>query len=144
MIEVGTQYAWLERPCLISPRRAIHRRQIITMNHNDNPLVHEAQKRLGGSSHLFLRHVHCHAETGELFLDGKVPSYFLKQTAQSLIQSIEGVDRVVNRLRVVNAWGAPVDDEADLPTQCKTTVIPTRAVTEEELRSTRAADSVYA
>lgn len=52
-----------------------------------------------------------------LYLEGKVPSFYLKQTAQSLLQSIDGVGRVVNRLEVVNPYGVssePTDAEAQL------------------------------
>lgn len=76
-------------------------------------VVHEAESRLGRSSHLFLRHIECHVEEGVLCLEGKVPSFYLKQAAQSLLQSLEGVDRVVNRLEVVNAYGvSSAADEA--------------------------------
>lgn len=68
-------------------------------------VIHEAEGRLVQSSHLFLRHVQCHLEEGALYIEGKVPSFYLKQTAQTLLQSLEGVDRVINRLEVVNAYG---------------------------------------
>ncbi len=64
-----------------------------------------AANRLGESSHLFLRHVECRLEEGSLCLEGKVPSFYLKQTAQCLLQSVDGVDRIVNRLQVVNPYG---------------------------------------
>ena len=44
-------------------------------------------------------------EDDSLYLEGKVPSFHLKQTAQSLLQSIEGVNRVINHLEVVNPYG---------------------------------------
>lgn len=72
-------------------------------------VVHEAEVRLDRSSHLFLRHVACHFEDGALCIEGKVPSFYLKQTAQSLLQSLEGVERVVNRLEVVNSYGVSSD-----------------------------------
>ncbi len=77
-------------------------------------VVHTAEDRLGASSHLFLRHVECHLEEGTLCLEGKVPSFYLKQTAQSLLQSLDGVERIVNRLEVVNPYGVssePVDND---------------------------------
>ena len=73
-----------------------------------------ATHRLGESSHLFLRHVRCRMEGDCLCLEGKVPSFYLKQTAQCLLQSVEGVDRVVNRLQVVNPYGVssvPVEQD---------------------------------
>lgn len=72
-------------------------------------VVHQAEDRLGSSSHLFLRHVACRMEDGAMYLEGKVPSFYLKQTAQSLLQSLEGIDRVVNRLEVVNPYGVSGD-----------------------------------
>lgn len=68
-------------------------------------VVEEARGRLGQSSHLFLRHVECHVEGSTLYLDGKVPSFYLKQTAQSLLKSLDGVKQVDNRLQVVSASG---------------------------------------
>jgi osmotically-inducible protein OsmY len=66
---------------------------------------HEAESRLRGSSHLFLRHVRCGFDEGRLQLDGKVPSFYLKQLAQALVQSVDGVERIDNRLTVVNSFG---------------------------------------
>jgi osmotically-inducible protein OsmY len=65
----------------------------------------EAESRLRDSSHLFLRHVRCGFDQGRLQLDGKVPSFYLKQLAQALVQSVDGVERIDNRLTVVNPWG---------------------------------------
>ncbi|TWT46716.1 BON domain-containing protein [Botrimarina hoheduenensis] len=76
----------------------------------DNP-VDTATGRLAESSHLFLRHVRCRQDNDTLLLEGKVPSYFLKQTAQSLVQSVEGVNRIVNHLVVVNSYGVSSDSE---------------------------------
>ncbi|TWU00125.1 BON domain protein [Botrimarina colliarenosi] len=72
---------------------------------NAERVIHAAVRRLGQSSHLYLRHIECHVEEDALCLEGKVPSFYLKQAAQSLLQSLEGVERVVNRLEVVNAYG---------------------------------------
>ena len=79
---------------------------------NAEHVVHAAEGRLGASSHLFLRHVECRLEEGVLCLEGKVPTFYLKQAAQSLLKSLEGVDRVVNRLEVVNSYGvSPAREE---------------------------------
>ncbi len=72
-------------------------------------IIHNATNRLEKSSHLFLRHLECNTDDGVLFIEGKVPSFYLKQTAQSLVQSIDGVDRVVNKLEVVNSYGISGD-----------------------------------
>lgn len=67
--------------------------------------VEQAKSRLSESSHLFLRHVDCRLDAGVLYLEGKVPSFYLKQTAQSLLQEIAGSQPVENRLEVVNSYG---------------------------------------
>ena len=64
-----------------------------------------AESRLRDSSHLFLRHVRCGYDQGRLQLDGIVPSFYLKQLAQSLVQDVQGVERIDNRLTVVNPNG---------------------------------------
>lgn len=76
----------------------------------DTSVIQQARTKLGDSSHLFLRHVTCRVDSGGLYLEGKVPSFYLKQTAQNLLQSIDGVERVVNRLEVVNAYGISYED----------------------------------
>ena len=68
-------------------------------------VVHEAERRLESSSHLFRRTLHCDFEEGTLYVSGSVPSFYLKQTAQSLLGDIEGVERVCNEVRVVNPRG---------------------------------------
>lgn len=79
-------------------------RGVCAMDERRN-IIHQATNRLGQSSHLFLRHLECSGEDGVVVIEGKVPSYYLKQTAQSLVQSIEGVEKIINRLDVVNAYG---------------------------------------
>lgn len=73
----------------------------------------EATNRLAESSHHFLRHVRCRADEDAVLLEGIVPSFYLKQTAQALVQSVDGVERIINRLVVVNPYG--VSSEAPEP-----------------------------
>ena len=68
-------------------------------------ILHEAESKLHASSHLFARTVQCDYDGGVLRLLGKVPSFYLKQTAQALIQGIEGVERIDNALTVVSPYG---------------------------------------
>jgi osmotically-inducible protein OsmY len=60
-----------------------------------------ASHRLRGSQYLDLRAVECSYENGRLALDGQVPSYYLMQMARSLVSNLPGVERVDNRLEVV-------------------------------------------
>lgn len=71
----------------------------------DETVSRAAESRLRDSSHLFLRHVKCGYDQGRLQLEGKVPSFYLKQLAQSLVQGVQGVERIDNRLTVVCAHG---------------------------------------
>lgn len=68
-------------------------------------VVHEAQRRLEESSHHFRRSIQCEFESGTLYVSGAVPSFYLKQTAQSLLSDIDGVQQIQNEVRVVNPCG---------------------------------------
>lgn len=55
---------------------------------------------LMASPYLDLRHVQCHVEDGVLSITGRVPSFYLKQVAQTAVSKIDGVERVENCLEV--------------------------------------------
>jgi hypothetical protein len=57
-------------------------------------------RRLQTSSYLPLRLIHCSAEGPRVVLRGRVPSYYLKQLAQTLAGQCIGVPSVDNRLEV--------------------------------------------
>jgi osmotically-inducible protein OsmY len=63
-------------------------------------LVDRAKALLHGSSHQALRSVSCVYYAGILRLRGWVPSYYLKQVAQSLLLSMEEAPQVQNELVV--------------------------------------------
>lgn len=63
----------------------------------------EAERRLHGSSSFFLRKVTCEFHDGILVLRGQLPSYHHKQMAQELVFRIDGVDKIENRIDVVDA-----------------------------------------
>ena len=66
--------------------------------------LHDVQKlverRLRNSSYAPIRRVSFNYHEGVLILRGRVPSYYLKQIAQTLVRNVKGVDVVVNRLVV--------------------------------------------
>lgn len=78
----------------------------------EQKVVSDAEKCLDGSSHLFRRSVSCAYRDGVLRLDGKVPTFYLKQIAQSLAAGVEGVDRIENALIVVNPYGVSSEPAA--------------------------------
>jgi len=63
----------------------------------------EAERRLHGSSSFFLRKVTCEFHEGVLTLRGQLPSYHHKQMAQELVFRIDGVEKIENRIDVVDA-----------------------------------------
>jgi hypothetical protein len=64
-------------------------------------VVDQAQARLGRSAYPIVRNVVCSYDNGTLVLTGRVSSYYLKQIAQTVIQTIDGVDRIMNELEVI-------------------------------------------
>lgn len=66
-----------------------------------------AEYRLHDSSYAALRLVKCDFHEGVLTLRGEVPSYHQKQVAQSLVQALDEVLEVNNRLEVIPVSGSP-------------------------------------
>ena len=73
-----------------------------TTSANRPSVIHRmAEERLRRSGYLALRHVACIARDDVVYLDGRLPSYFLKQVAQEIAARVEGVRRVINRIDVL-------------------------------------------
>jgi hypothetical protein len=64
------------------------------------PGILEIRQRLSGSGYLALRDVSVIARDGVITLAGRLQSQFLKQVAQEIASSAEGVREVVNRIEV--------------------------------------------
>ena len=65
-----------------------------------------AEERLRHSDYLELRNVSCDFHEGVLTIRGRVPSYHLKQLAQSLLCEQGGILKLNNQLEVVPAVDA--------------------------------------
>jgi len=63
-------------------------------------LAEEAERVLGESAYADLRRLRCDCTDGVVCIRGRVPSYFLKQMAQTAVSRIPGVRRVVNQITV--------------------------------------------
>ena len=61
----------------------------------------QAQSRLRKSGYHQLQLISCEFHEGVLTLRGRVSSFYLKQLAQTLINQLDGVGEVNNRLEVV-------------------------------------------
>jgi osmotically-inducible protein OsmY len=59
------------------------------------------RRRLNQSSYHAVRQVKVEERQGVLTLSGRMPTFFLKQMAQTAAASVEGVHRIINRIEVV-------------------------------------------
>jgi osmotically-inducible protein OsmY len=67
-------------------------------------VLENVRRRLQESPYGFQRRVDAAYEDGVLTLRGRVPTFFLKQTAQALVAKVDGVRQVVNLVDVpINA-----------------------------------------
>ena len=64
----------------------------------------EAQNLLERSNYLALRRLQCEFREGKLVLTGRVPTYYLKQVAQTLVRHVPNVRRIDNRIDVAEFW----------------------------------------
>ena len=69
-------------------------------NYNIERVRDLANQRLLDSGYCWLGNVSCHFQSGVLILEGKVPSFYMKQLAQSLVRNLEKVEQIENRLVV--------------------------------------------
>jgi CheY-like chemotaxis protein len=65
------------------------------------PLQERAEARLRSNPYLALKNVSCEGRDGVLTLRGCLPSYYLKQVAQSAVAGLDGVTRIDNRIEVL-------------------------------------------
>jgi osmotically-inducible protein OsmY len=61
----------------------------------------QARALLLRNPYLALKNVNCEYRDGVLTLRGYLPSYYLKQIAQTIVAGLEGVERLVNAIEVV-------------------------------------------
>ncbi|HWG45213.1 MAG TPA: BON domain-containing protein [Gemmataceae bacterium] len=61
-----------------------------------------AEANLHHEPYLVLRNVKCEYREGVLTLDGCLPSYHLKQVAQTAVASVPGVEHIDNQIKVVS------------------------------------------
>jgi osmotically-inducible protein OsmY len=76
----------------------------------DNHLRDEIIQGLGRSGYHVLSAVQCEVQEGEVSLSGVVPSFFMKQIAQTIILRMDSVKRLSNHLEVQSSF-----NESGLP-----------------------------
>lgn len=67
-------------------------------------VLDNVQRRLDESSYGFQQRLNIAYDDGVLTLRGRVPSFYLKQTAQTLAAKVDGVRQVVN---LVDVYATP-------------------------------------
>jgi len=80
------------------------RSRLLKLNSTDtrsNPVAAEARKRIRHDPHLSVQRIWCEYSEKKLFLHGHVPSYYLKQLAQTAVAGLDGVNQVVNEIEVL-------------------------------------------
>lgn len=58
------------------------------------------RRQLQNSSYPELRTIECHCTSGELTIEGRVSSFFLKQAAQETLGHLQGIEKIDNKLVV--------------------------------------------
>lgn len=70
----------------------------------DGPEIGElAEERLRSNAYLALKNISCEYREGVLTLRGCLPTYYLRQIAQTAVAGMDGVRAVVDRIEVVPA-----------------------------------------
>ena len=75
-------------------------------------IAKRAERRLKESGYFCLRRVSCHYHEGVLALRGRLPSFYLKQVAQTVVLQIEGVIEILNQVEVIDSSAQSVDELA--------------------------------
>ena len=68
----------------------------------DREVLEWAESRLRRNPYVALKCIDCAYDQGVLTLHGCLPTYYLKQMAQTAVAGLPGVDRVVNQIEVVS------------------------------------------
>jgi osmotically-inducible protein OsmY len=68
---------------------------------DSNPVLDRIKQRLRQSNYREMRGISCEFREGTAILQGRVCSFYAKQTAQELIRHIDGVVEIRNNLEVL-------------------------------------------
>ena len=68
---------------------------------SDQEIVEQAQAILNASGYPQLRSVQVHSDHGRVTLQGRLATYYLKQLAQSLVLSVDGIRDLDNDVKVL-------------------------------------------
>lgn len=66
----------------------------------DKQIIDLVRAALCSSGYDPLRTLHAYCDDGRVTLEGRVPTYYLKQVAQSVLRTVSGVQRIDNEVHV--------------------------------------------
>ena len=66
----------------------------------EETIVDRLRRRFHDSMYVSLRGIECEFENGVLTLHGALPRYYVKQVMLSLMEDMEGVERIEDRVEV--------------------------------------------
>ncbi|HVA50596.1 MAG TPA: BON domain-containing protein [Pirellulales bacterium] len=69
-------------------------------HHPDQTVARRAEERLRGSTFVAIRRLTCDVHEGMLTVRGRVPNFYTKQVALSLLSSVPGVEEITDRVEV--------------------------------------------
>lgn len=93
-VPAGGGFAWVNRPTAGATGE-----QGVNM---EDGIVESVRGRLRSSAYSALKEIVCVGRGGAIELEGGVSSHYLKQVAQALVERVEGVTSIVNRIEVTN------------------------------------------
>ena len=70
----------------------------------DKELLHLVREILSTTGYAQLRHLQIYCHSGRVTLQGSVPTYYLKQVAQTAVRRLVGIRGLDNDVKVVNSW----------------------------------------
>lgn len=89
---------WTESPAYVLP--AVVRWRLSPVPSKSARMVAAAAGRLQSAGYHGLAEVTCEFHEGVLTLRGRVPTFYLKQVAQTVVRAVEDVTEIVNRIEV--------------------------------------------
>jgi len=73
----------------------------LSLDARSNPIAAKARDCILNQPHLASQRIWCEYDDRTLFLYGQVPSFYLKQLAQTAVVGLDGVGQVVNEIEVL-------------------------------------------
>ena len=64
-------------------------------------IIAVAKDRILHQPHLSVQRIWCEFNGRQLYLRGQVPSFYLKQLAQTAVSGLDGVSQVINEIEVL-------------------------------------------